>query len=248
MQATFDGQGSLKPDGVALAGQATAKTNNAALALVLMGLEASPAATGVPLELGADLAKTGQSIDLQAIAGQIAGQAVQGSAHFDLSGDKTRFALKANAGSVSLPSLLGSLVAWQRTPSTEEVLGAIGNEASQVWPARGFALQPLETAEGAIELNAKTLALGAPFQIEDAVLMARVDQNEGLSITDLKGTSVRRLLRRLGDLVAEGRRRAAQGPRPAHRGQARSADRRVWSDACSPKARSRSASMSPAKA
>ncbi len=65
-------------------------------------------------------------------------------------------------------------------------MGAIGGEASQVWPARGFALQPLETAEGTIELNAKTLALGAPFQIEDAVLLARVDQ-EGLSVTDLKG-------------------------------------------------------------
>ena len=186
LQAGFDGQGSLKPDGVALEGQAKANSNNAALALVLMGLEASPGATGVPLDLRADLAKTGQSIDLQTISGQIAGEAVQGSAHFDLSGDKTRFALNANVASVSLPTLLGSLVAWQRTPSTEEVLGAIGNEASQVWPARGFALQPLETAEGAIELNAKTLVLGTPFQIGEAVLTARIDQN-GISITNLEG-------------------------------------------------------------
>jgi uncharacterized protein involved in outer membrane biogenesis len=186
LQASFDGQVSLKAEGVALAGQAKAKGDNAAIPLVLLGLEASPAATGVPLELGANITKTGENIDLQAISGQIAGQPVQGSAHFDLSGDKTRFALKANAGSVSLPSLLGSLVASQRTPSTEEVLGSIGGEASQVWPARGFALQPLEAAEGTIELNAKTLALGAPFQIEDAVLLARIDQ-EGLSVTDLKG-------------------------------------------------------------
>ncbi len=186
LQAGFDGQGSLKPEGVALTGQSKAKSNNAALALVLMGFEASPGATGVPLDLGANIAKTGQSIDLQAISGQVAGQAVKGSAHLDLSGDKTRFALKANVTSVSLPSLLGSVVAWQRTPSTEEVLGAVGSEVSQVWPARGFALQPLEAAEGTIELNAKMLALGAPFQIEDAVLVARVDQ-EGLSVTDLKG-------------------------------------------------------------
>ena len=88
---------------------------------------------------------------------------------------------------MSLPSLLGSLVAWQRTPSTEEVLGSIGGEASQVWPARGFALQPIGGRPKAPSSSAaKTLALGAPFQIEDAVLLARVDQ-EGLSVTDLKG-------------------------------------------------------------
>ncbi|MGC2409212.1 MAG: AsmA family protein [Methyloceanibacter sp.] len=186
LQASFDGQGSLKPAGVALAGQLSAKSNNAALALVLMGLDASPSASGVPLDLRAGLAKTGQGIDFQSISGQIAGEAVQGAAHFDASGEKTRFTLRVNVASVSLPSLLGSLVAWQRTPSTEEVLGAIGHDASQVWPARGFALQALEQAEGAIEVNAKKLALGAPFQVEDAVLVARVDR-EGLSITDLKG-------------------------------------------------------------
>jgi len=186
LQAAFDGRGSLKPDGVALSGQASAKTSNAALALVLMGLDASPSDSGVPLDLHADMAKAAQSIDLNSVAGQIAGQTVRGSAHFDLSGDKTRFNVQANVASASLPSLLGPLVAWQRTPTTEQLLGAIGNGASDVWPSRGFALQPLERAEGEIRLDAKRLALGAPFQLEDAVLLARLDK-AGLSLTDLKG-------------------------------------------------------------
>jgi hypothetical protein len=111
---------------------------------------------------------------------------VAGSARFDTSGDKTRFRVAADTGSVSLPSLLGSLVAWQRTPSTDEMLGSLAQSASQVWPARGFALEPLMNAEGEIALNAKELALGAPFQVEDATLTAHVDQ-KGLSVTDLQG-------------------------------------------------------------
>ena len=186
LAASFVGRGSVKPDGVALAGQASAKSGDASLALLLLGLEPAPSASGVPLDLRADIAKIGQTMDFTAISGQAAGEAVKGSAHFDFSGDKTRFTLKANVASVSLPSLLGSLVAWQRTPSTDEVLGAIARDTSEVWPPRGFALDPLVKVEGEIELEAKTLTLGAPFQIEQAVLLARIDE-EGLSITDLQG-------------------------------------------------------------
>ncbi len=91
------------------------------------------------------------------ITGSIAGENVTGTAHFDLGGAKTRFALSGSAGTISLPSLLGVLVAWHRTPSTEEMLGAIGSGASEVWPSRGFSLGPIEQAEGEITLKANTL-------------------------------------------------------------------------------------------
>ena len=111
---------------------------------------------------------------------------MQGNAHFDFAGDKTTFTLTASADWVSLPALLGSLIAWERTPATEELLGAIGQSSSEVWPARGFALGPLGKADGAITLTAKRLTLGSALPVEDATLAARLDK-DGLSITDLKG-------------------------------------------------------------
>ena len=187
MTIAFDGQGALKDEGMALTGKGQATSPNAAVALLLLGLETSPGATGVPLNLRADVAKTGSRIELKTISGEIAGEPVQGSVRFDVSGDKTSFSLDANAGKVSLPILLGSLVAWQRTPSTEDMLGAIGSGgASETWPARGFALGPFAKTDGEIKLAAKTLSLGAPFQVQDATLLAHVD-GSGLKVTTLKG-------------------------------------------------------------
>src|SRR5262249_34979786 len=85
-----------------------------------------------------------------------------------------------------LPSLLGLLVAWQRTPSTEEMLGAIGAGASEVWPSRGFSLGIIENSEGDITLSTEKLALGAPFQVTSAALTGRLDKN-GLTVTSLRG-------------------------------------------------------------
>jgi hypothetical protein len=140
----------------------------------------------VPLDLHADVVKTASSIDLKSISGQIAGDPVQGSTHIDLGGEQPRFTLAAKVVSVSLPSLLGSLVAWQRTPSTEALLGSLNQNASDVWPSRGFALEPLGKVDGEIKIEAKKLTLGAPLRVDDAVLVARVD-GEGLSITDVQG-------------------------------------------------------------
>ena len=186
MNIAFDGQGSLQDNGIALAGKGTAASTDASLALMLVGLEAPPSAAGVSLSLSGDIAKQGTSIDLSGVTGTVAGQAVVGNAHFDRGADKTQFKLAANADSVSLPSLLGVLVAWQRTPSTEEMLGAIGAGASEVWPSRGFSLGVIENSEGEITLNAKKLALGSPFQVTGATLVGRVGK-DGLAVTDLKG-------------------------------------------------------------
>jgi hypothetical protein len=186
MDIAFEGQGSLQDSGIALSGKGSATSNDASLALMLVGLEAPPSAAGVPLSLRGDLVKQGPNIDLAGVTGFVADQAVEGTAHFDKSGGKTQFNLTANADSVSLPSLLGVLVAWQRTPSTEEMLGAIGAGASEVWPSRGFSLGVIENSEGEITLNAKKLRLGEPFQVTSASLHGRVDKG-GLTVTNLTG-------------------------------------------------------------
>jgi uncharacterized protein involved in outer membrane biogenesis len=186
MDIAFEGQGSLQESGIALAGKGSATSKDASLALMLVGFETPPSAAGVPLSLRADLVKQGPNIDLTGVKGMVAGQAVAGSAHFDKNGSKTRFKLAASADSVSLPSLLGLLVAWQRTPSTEEMLGAIGAPASEVWPSRGFSLGIIENSEGDITLSTGKLALGAPFQVTGATLTGRVDKN-GLNVTSLTG-------------------------------------------------------------
>src|SRR6476660_1800568 len=185
LQLVFDGQGSSKPDGATLAGQVSAKSANAGVALALLGLGASPSA-GVPLDVRAEIAKTATSIDFKSISGEIAGGSVQGTVHIDMSSEQPRFTATAKAASVSLPGLLGSLVAWQRTPTTEVLLGSLNQSASEVWPARGFALDPLGKANGEIKIEAKTLSLGAPIELDDALLTAHVDQR-GLTITDLQG-------------------------------------------------------------
>jgi hypothetical protein len=186
MDMAFEGHGSLQDSGIALAGKGSATSKDASLALMLVGLEAPPSTAGVPLSLRGDLVKQGPNIDLAEVTGFVADQAVDGTAHFDKSGGKTRFKLTANADSVSLPSLLGVLVAWQRTPSTEEMLGAIGAGASEVWPSRGFSLGIIENSEGEITLNAKKLGLGEPFQVTSASLQGRVDK-DGLTVTNLTG-------------------------------------------------------------
>jgi uncharacterized protein involved in outer membrane biogenesis len=186
MTIGFDGRGALKDDGLSLTGKAQATTPNAGLAIMLFGFEASPGATNVPLNLRADIVKAAQSLDFKGVAGEIAGEPVQGSVSLDNSGTVTKVTLDAKTGTVSLPVLLGSLVAWQRTPSTEQMLGTLGGGTSEVWPARGFSLGPLARIEGDFKLAAKSLSLGAPFFVQDAALTARVDKG-ALSITSLQG-------------------------------------------------------------
>ena len=186
MGVAFDGQGSLQPGGLAFAGKGAMVGQDASQALTLIGFKSPPSAASVPLQLRFGLTKQGPSVDVNAITGMIAGEDVAGSAHFELGGAKTHFALSGSADTISLPSLLGVLVAWHRTPSTEEMLGAINNGVSEVWPSRGFALGPIERSEGSITLKAHSLTLGSTLNVQDATLLAAVSQ-KGLSITSLDG-------------------------------------------------------------
>jgi uncharacterized protein involved in outer membrane biogenesis len=186
MQLTFEGEGALKEFGLALDGQASIVTQDASLALPLIGLDAPPSAAGVPLSLSANVVKEGGALDFDAVKAKIGGDAIDGTAHFKIGDDKTRFSITAKADRVSLPAVLGPLVAWERTESTEEMLGSVGEDAAEVWPARGFALGIIENVEGDVTLKTKTLALGEPFQVSDATLTARVDSN-GLAVTNIEG-------------------------------------------------------------
>ncbi len=186
IEVAFVGEGSLQPGGLSLAGKAAVVSKDASAALTLLGFESPPSAAGVPLSLRLDVAKKGGTVDLNGITGSIAGEEITGSVQVDQSGAKTRFDLKATAGSMSLPSLLGVLVAWHRTPSTEEMLGTISADTSEVWPSRGFALGLLEGIEGGISLEAKTLSLGSAVKVEAATLAASIGK-EGLDVTALKG-------------------------------------------------------------
>jgi hypothetical protein len=186
MGVAFSGQGALQPGGIAFTGKGAMVSHDASQALTLLGFEAPPSATGVPLKLRFDLVKQGPAVDLNSVTGAIAGEDVTGSAHFELGGAKTRFALSGSTNAISLPSLLGVLVAWHRTPSTEEMLGSIASGVSEVWPSRGFSLGPIEQAEGSITLKANTLSLGSTLKVQGATLLAAIGKN-GLSITDLNG-------------------------------------------------------------
>ena len=186
MKLGFDGTGWTDEAGASFTGKVSLTSQDASLALAALGLEAPPSAAGVPLELHADIVKQPASIDLNEIAGVLAGSPVTGSAHFDIGGARMHYNITAGSDYISLPSLLGTLVAWQRTPSTEEMLGAIGADASRVWPSRGFSLGMLDKADGDIKLTAKTLALGTPFQVQGATLLAKIDK-KGLAVTDLDG-------------------------------------------------------------
>ncbi len=189
---------------------------------MLLGFEAPPSAAGVPLALRADIVKQPASIDLNAIAGVVAGEPVAGSAHFDTGGARMRYSIAAGADYISLPSLLGTLVAWQRTPSTEEMLGSIGTGASGVWPSRGFSLGVLEKADGDIKLTAKTLALGTPFPgpRRNAGCQGR---QEGPCRHEPRRPSVRRDARSVGGPVAARRRRRvrSQGRREGRQARRR---------------------------
>ncbi len=209
MRLAFEGQGALQEKGIALSGHGSVATEDASLALPLFGFDAPPSADGVPLRLSANVVKQGGTIDLDAVKAEVAGNEVTGNAHFESGGGKTRFKVTADADYVSLPAVLGPLVAWERTASTEELLGSVGDNAAKVWPARGFALDTIENAEGDVSLNAKTLSLGAPFQVADATLNARVD-HDGLTIYRSQGRFVRWRLRRLRRAVAARQRCGAE--------------------------------------
>ncbi len=79
--------------GLPFAGKGAVVSQDASLALTLLGFEAPPSAAGVPLESPPRPHQAGPTSISTPSPATIAGEDVTGSAHFDLSGAKTRFAL-----------------------------------------------------------------------------------------------------------------------------------------------------------
>ncbi|MGD9400567.1 MAG: AsmA-like C-terminal region-containing protein, partial [Methyloceanibacter sp.] len=187
LQLAFEGIGALPEGGTTLNGFASIWTEDASLALPLLGLDPPPSSLGVPLSVSANVASESSKVDLEQIKATVMEQPIEGAAHFGRNGDVTTFDIAATAERVSLPALMGLLVAWERAESTEEMLGAIDDDAAPVWPARGLSLGLLDKAEGTISLSAKTLSLGKPFQVSSGKLQVKVDQGN-LAIESVDGT------------------------------------------------------------
>ena len=224
IEVAFVGQGSLQPSRSCACRQRRGGEPGRERGADAARLRGAAERRGVPLSLRLDFTKQGPTVDLNGITGSIAGEKVTGSVHLDQSGAKTRFSLTGSAGSVSLPSLLGVLVAWHRTPSTEEMLGTIGANTSEVWPLRGFSLGLIEKVEGGITLEAKTLALGSAVKLEDAALTASVGK-DGLAVTSLKGRLFGGDFAASGSLAPRGNGAELDGAGRGQRGQARRARR-----------------------
>ena len=174
LKLEFEGIGALKDDGTTFNGFASVSTDDASLALPLLELDPPPSSHGVPLSISANVARQAGTIDLEQIKATVMDEPIEGSAHFDRTGAVTKFDIAATAERISLPALMGLFVAWERTASTEDMLGSVDGEAAPYWPARGFALGLLDDTEGTISLSAKTLSLGDPFPVSNGKLEAKV--------------------------------------------------------------------------
>ncbi|MDH3879464.1 MAG: AsmA family protein, partial [Desulfobacterales bacterium] len=186
LQLEFEGNGALKDDGTMLNGYAAVWTEDASLALPLLGLDPPPSAHGVPLSVSANVASESGKVDLEQVKATVSDEPIEGVANFDRSGDVTTFDITARAERISLPAVMGLFVAWERAESTEDMLGAVDGDAAPVWPARGFALGLLDDAEGTLSLSTKTLSLGKPFQVSGGKIKAKVDRGS-LTVESLDG-------------------------------------------------------------
>lgn len=195
LDLSFTGQGSfsgpsdkpLRQRSLSLKGELKAKTGDAALLVGLAGLEAPPSARGVPVALQGHLAKSGSAVTLDPVSLHVGASNVRAKAHLLLQPKSPKLSIAANANQVSLSSLLGILVAWERTPSTEEILGSITQGKAAAWPERGFALGPLGWASADLSLEAGTLYLGHALPLHDARLTAQTEAG-GFNVKDLQGT------------------------------------------------------------
>jgi hypothetical protein len=201
---SVNGQGALQNDALTMHARLGAKTADAGLLVGLTGLKVSPAARAVPLDLNGTLtSKTGE-IALSSISGTVGQQHVAGSIRLlRHKKQKPELFLDLSGDTVSLPGLLGTLIAWDRSPSTEAILGTLTQGASAVWPVRGFALDPLADANSHINVKAKTLLLGSAFPLTDASLEADADES-GLKVRSLDGELFDGTFTASGKLVPRG--------------------------------------------
>lgn len=203
LQASFAGEGAYADETLTLQGQLGARTDDAAMLLALAGVAVPPSARDLPVDLRGKLTKKKDEIHLYPLNGRIGDEAVELGAHILMKEPETEVYLDATAETVSLPALLGPLVAWERTASTEELLGTVTEGRAEIWPARGFSLGVLDWAKTQLHVKAKTLLMGSAFPLKEAQFKAR--SNEGkLEILVLKGKLFDGLFTAAGELAPRG--------------------------------------------
>ncbi|ODA68993.1 putative assembly protein [Methyloligella halotolerans] len=204
LEASFAGEGAYGDETLTLQGQLSARTDDAAMVLALAGVSVPPSARDLPVDLRGKLTKKPGEIHLYPLNGQIGSESVELGAHI-LTDKKpeTEVYLDATADTVSLPALLGPLVAWERTASTEELLGTLTEGRAAIWPARGFALGPLGWAKTQLHVKAKTMYLGSAFPLKEAQFKAQSNAGK-LDIKVLKGKLFDGLFTAAGQLAPRG--------------------------------------------
>ncbi|MEG6509141.1 AsmA family protein [Methyloligella sp. 2.7D] len=186
VSARFEGTGSLKESQLFLDGKLRTRTGNAGLLVALAGFELPPSAEGLSADLAATVKKTADELHFAPIEGTLGGQPVSGKAHVLFRDQGTEIFLDADTETASLPGLLGLLIAWERTASTEEMLGTVIAGKADVWPVRGFALDSLAGLNAHLNLHSKTLSMGSAFPLQSAQFKADASAG-GLTISALKG-------------------------------------------------------------
>ncbi|XSG82891.1 MAG: AsmA family protein [Methyloligella sp. ZOD6] len=203
LEASFAGEGAYREETLTLQGQVNARADDAAMLLALAGVAVPPSARDLPVDLRGKLAKKQDEIHLYPLTGAIGDEAVELGAHVLMRKPETKIYLDATADTVSLPALLGPLVAWERTASTEEMLGTVTQGRADLWPARGFSLGPLAWAKTQLHVKAKTMHLGSAFPLKEAQFKAQ--SNDGkLDIKVLKGKLFDGLFTAAGKLEPRG--------------------------------------------
>ena len=97
LQLAFEGIGALPEGGTTLNGFASIWTEDASLALPLLGLDPPPSSLGVPLSVSANVASESSEVDLEQIKATVMEQPIEGAAHFGRNGDVTTFDIAATA-------------------------------------------------------------------------------------------------------------------------------------------------------
>ncbi|MFD0987720.1 AsmA family protein [Methyloligella solikamskensis] len=204
LQASFAGEGAYADETLTLQGQLGARTDDAAMVLALAGVAVPPSARDLAVDLRGKLTKKPGEIHLYPLNGKIGDERVELGAH--ILTDKEPAAeiyLDATADTVSLPAMLGPLIAWERTASTEELLGTVTQGKADIWPARGFSLGPLEWAKTQLHVKAKTMYLGDAFPLKEAQFKAQSNAGK-LDIKVLKGKLFDGLFTAAGELAPRG--------------------------------------------
>lgn len=203
LRASFAGEGAYADETLTLQGQLSARTDDAAMLLALTGVAVPPSARDLPVDVRGKLTKKKDEIHLYPLNGRIGDEAVELGVHVLMNEPETEVYLDASADTVSLPALFGPLVAWERTASTEELLGTVTEGRADLWPARGFSLGPLSWANTQLHVKAKTLFMGDAFPLKEAQFKARSKDGK-LEISVLKGKLFDGLFTAAGELAPRG--------------------------------------------